>query len=292
MTPRDIGLYALTVLVWGLSWYALKAQLGVVPAEVSGFYRFLIAGAILWSLALVMRERMAFGFRDHARFAITGLFAFSLNFLCFMKAAPHLPSGMMSVVFALAAVFNIILSAAIWGQRIEPRVIAGAAIGVAGVGCLFWPEIAGAHVGAHATLALALCLGGTLSFSIGNMMMIANRRAGHSIIAVNTWGVTYGAMIFLTVSLASGHAFIIEPTALYIGAVVWLAIFATVIAFFAYQMLLESIGPARTAYQVVMYPFVALLVSTAIEGYVWSTLALVGVGLVTAGVLLVLPRRA
>ena len=45
-TPLPIPLlYAATVLVWGLSWYAMEMQL-VLPGELAIVYRFLLATAI------------------------------------------------------------------------------------------------------------------------------------------------------------------------------------------------------------------------------------------------------
>ena len=41
-------LYAITVLVWGSTWLAIEFQLGVVQPEVSIFYRYALASAILF----------------------------------------------------------------------------------------------------------------------------------------------------------------------------------------------------------------------------------------------------
>jgi hypothetical protein len=35
LAPLDYGLYATSVLAWGLSWIALHYQVGTVPPEVS-----------------------------------------------------------------------------------------------------------------------------------------------------------------------------------------------------------------------------------------------------------------
>ena len=48
-------LYAITVLVWGSTWFAITFQLGVVPVEWSLVYRFALA-AVISARALVDRE--------------------------------------------------------------------------------------------------------------------------------------------------------------------------------------------------------------------------------------------
>ena len=55
------------------------------------------------------------------------------------------------------------------------------------------------------------------------------------------------------------------------------------IGFTAYLMLVGRIGPERAAYCTVLFPIVALAVSTVFEGYQWTALAVVGLVLVVAG---------
>jgi drug/metabolite transporter (DMT)-like permease len=81
----------------------------------------------------------------------------------------------------------------------------------------------------------------------------------------------------------AGFPFAIEPSARYVGALAYLAIFGSVIGFTAYLMLVGRIGPERAAYSTVLFPIVALAVSTVFEGYQWSALAVVGLLLVVAG---------
>ena len=55
------------------------------------------------------------------------------------------------------------------------------------------------------------------------------------------------------------------------------------IGFTAYLTLVGRIGPERAAYCTVLFPIVALAVSTVFEGYRWSPLAVIGLLLVLAG---------
>ena len=55
------------------------------------------------------------------------------------------------------------------------------------------------------------------------------------------------------------------------------------IGFTAYLTLIGRIGPERAAYCTVLFPIVALAVSTVFEGYRWSLLAVVGLLLVVSG---------
>ena len=63
---------------------------------------------------------------------------------------------------------------------------------------------------------------------------------------------------------------------------------ASFVAFSVYFTLLGRIGAARTGYTTVMYPVVALLISTFAEDYRWSFLAALGLAAVLIGNVLVL----
>ena len=62
--PLDYALYAIAVLVWGLSWIALHYQVGEVAPEVSIVWRFVIAAPLMLAFAAWRGERLAFGLAD------------------------------------------------------------------------------------------------------------------------------------------------------------------------------------------------------------------------------------
>lgn len=286
----EIGLYATTLWVWGTSWIALRAQLGVVAPEVSILWRFLIAAVVMVGIVAVKREPMRFSAADHLRFAGTGLCLFSGNFTLFYYGGLTIPSGLLAVVFSLASIGNLLLGAGLLGQRIEPRVALGGVCGSIGIGLLFWPEIAGSGFDRGALTGLALCVAGTLVFCLGNMISVGIQRRRVPILAANTWGMLYGVAFLTLLSLVRGHAFIIESTASYLGALVYLAIFSSVIAFASYLTLLRRIGAARAGYATVLFPIVALAISTIFENYVWTGMAALGAILALLGNAIVLSR--
>lgn len=289
-TSYDFLLYAITVFAWSTSWIALKMQVGVVAPEVSIAYRFAIAAVVMVIWQWLYGRPMRFPLADHLRFAAQGLTTFSLNFFCFYLGGLYLASGLLSVVFSLASVFNIILGAIVFRQRIEPRVAVGALIGFAGIGFIFWPEIAGVEFDHNALIGLGFCLGGSTLFSIGNMLSTANQRRGLPVFSINAWGMIYSAIFMTGLSLVRGRTFTVEWTLPYLGGLVWLAVVSSVAAFACYLTLLGRIGAARAGYATVVFPVFALAISTVYEGYVWTTLAVVGLVAVMVGNLIILTQ--
>ncbi|MEM6381467.1 MAG: DMT family transporter [Pseudomonadota bacterium] len=288
LTASDYALFAVTCFVWGTSWLALRMQLGVVAPEVSLVWRFALAGAIVFVWAAYAGQRLRFSAREHGLCAAMGVFLFSTNFLFFYYGGLTITAGLLAVVFSLASVINFLIAILFFGQRPEPRRLAGALFGALGVGFLFWPEIVGTTFNRQAILALGLCLLGTLSFCVGNVLSARAQKKGLPLLASNAWGMLYGTLWLLVLTVAQGHPFIFEATSAYVGSLIWLAVFSSVIAFWSYLSLLGRIGGARAAYATVIFPIVALASSTVFEGYQWTIFAAVGVAFALMGNWLVL----
>lgn len=286
----DLFLFAATVLIWGTTWIALKWQLGTVEPQVSLLWRFLLASPILFAICWFTGNPIRFPAAMHLRFALIGMLLFSLNFNLFYNAGNFVVSGVLSVIFSLAAVVNIGLGAAMLGERIKPRVLLGSVLGLAGIALLFSHEITASTLGLRALTGLGLGMLGVLSFCLGNVVSGQGQREGVSVLSTTAWGSLYGAGINFVFAAAAGSTFTIEPTSRYLMALLWLAIPGTVLAFWAYLALLGRIGADRAAYTTVLSPILALLVSTAVEGYSWTALSLAGVALAVAGNVLVLSR--
>jgi drug/metabolite transporter (DMT)-like permease len=291
MNAGDFALFATVVLVWGSSWLPLKLQLGIVSPEVSGVWRFALAALIMFAWLAIARHRVRFGIYDHLRFVLLGAFLFSLNFLCAYYGGFYLTSGLLAVVFSLAAVINPLLAAVIWRTLPEPRVLSGAALGVLGVAFLFGPEIFVAEASGETAIGLALVFTATLFFCIGNMFSAAYQERGISVLSANTWCMVYGTLWFALIALLRGEPFIVEWSARYLFSILWLAIPSTVIAFAVYLTLLGRIGAGRASYSTVLVPVVALVLSTFFENYHWTLAAGFGVVLVLIGNVIVLSKR-
>ncbi|WP_373989260.1 DMT family transporter [Duganella sp. BuS-21] len=284
----NIFLYLLTVLIWGTTWIAITFQLGVTPAPVSIAYRFWIASAILMVILLVSRKPWWPPRQAWPWLFAQGIALFCLNFLCFYYASQWVTSGLEAVVFSTAPLWNAINGRIFMGRPIKPQVMAGALLGLGGIVLLFAPQMAGHWHDSHTLLGLALTLGGTLCFSCGNLLSsrMQSMNLGLTPWLTNAWAMLIGATTLGVAALALDMPFALDPSPRYLGALLYLAIPGSVIGFTAYLMLVGRIGPDRAAYSTVLFPIVALTISTFYEGYHWTAPALAGLALVLAGNLL------
>lgn len=285
-------LYLATVLIWGSSWLGIKLQLGHVAPEVSVVYRFAIAAILMLGLASVTGRGLRFPWRTHLGIAMQGVPLFSVNYLLFYVATAYLPSGLVAVVFSTIVGWNIVFGALLLGLPVRPRTVVGAAMGVAGLALVFAPDLLAIEASRATLVGLALAFAATMIASLGNIAAIRNQRAGVPILEGTAIGMAYGALFSLLVCWVRGLAFDFDPSIVYVGSLVYLTIFATVIAFWCYLTLLGRIGPDRGAYVAVMFPVVALALSTAFEDFLWTWPALAGVALVLAGNVVALAKAA
>lgn len=284
-------LFVLTVLIWGSTWLAVAMQVGPVPLLVSVFYRFALAGLIL-PLVLGLSGRLKLPpARDGVWIVAQALCLFSLNFICFYAAAGHIPSGLISVIFSLATLFNVVNARIFFGDPVTPRAMLASALGVIGLVLLFGRDLVQSHAGG-VIWGIALATLGTFLFSLGNMVSRRNSAAGLTPLMANAWGMGTGALMLLALIWATGTPIVAPPDGRYLGALLYLAVIGSVIGFTTYLMLVARLGSSRAAYATVLFPIVALALSTAFEGYRWHWTGALGLMLAMLGnVVIFAPQR-
>ncbi|MCJ8507799.1 DMT family transporter [Rhizobium lemnae] len=278
----NLLLFSSTVLIWGTTWIAIALQIGPVPVLVSVFYRFALAALILVG-ALVLSGRLKVPTLQQQPFVvIQALSLFCCNFLCFYHAAAYVPSGLISVVFSLATVYNAVNARIFFGDPIKSRALVAAALGVAGLCLLFGPDVFLA-VKPDSWKGIALSALGTLFFSFGNMASRRNSAAGLSPITANAWGMTYGSLALLFLVAVTQTPVVAPPDRIYIAALIYLSAIGSVVGFTTYLMLVSRLGSQKAAYATVLFPVVALTLSSIFEDYHWTWPGVFGLCLTLAG---------
>lgn len=285
-------LYAATVIIWGSSWLGIKYQLGLVAPEVSVVYRFWIAALLMFAGCRMAGRSLYFPWRTHVDLALQGLPLFSINYLIFYFATAYLTSGLVAVAFSTIVGMNILFGALLLGNPVRRQALLGAAMGLSGLSLVFWHELAAFDLSSDGLVGLGLALIATIFASLGNIAAVRNQRLGIPVLQGAAWGMLYGAAFSTLVVVARGLPLTFDPSPLYVGTLIYLAVFASVIAFWCYLTLLGRIGPDRASYAGVLFPVVALMLSTMFENYAWTWPALAGVALVLAGNIVMQVRPA
>lgn len=287
-----LGLYLISVLIWGSTWLAITFQFGTVPPAVSVAYRFALAGLILLAWAGIKGLRLRFSRSDHLWMALQGFLLFGVNYMCVYFAETEITSGLVAVVFSLLVILNIVGTRIFFSSPLKPATLLGAVLGISGVVLVFLPEIGrGAGKGSPA-LGVAFALGGALSASLGNIVAYRNHGRGLPVVQMNTFGMLYGALFVASCALVTRQPFLFDWSSRYLLSLAYLAVFGSIVAFGAFLVLLGRIGADRAGYVTVAIPIVALLLSGLFEGLRWHVSLGLGILLCLAGNVAVLWGRS
>ena len=286
-----ILLYAAVVLIWGSTWSAIPFQLGVVAEEVSVAYRFGLAAIVLYLFAATFRRQIRLPLRALPFVFLQGVLLFCINYFFVYYGTAYLTSGVVAVLFSSILIMNAILERLFFGRRIDTRFWVSAFIGMTGISLIFWPEINDLSLTDKSVRGGALIIFSTLVASFGNMAAVVNTNTGLPVVAVNAHAMAFAAVLALVIAAVLGREFNFLMRADYVLSLAYLSIFGSAVAFGCYLALLHRIGASRASYCSVLFPVVALLISTFLEGYRWTTLAIVGMLLALAGNWLILSQR-
>jgi drug/metabolite transporter (DMT)-like permease len=284
----NLALYSTAVLVWGSTWLIINYQLGEVAPEVSVTYRYAIAAGLLFLWSMFRGIRLKYGLHAHLRFFLLGVLLFSFNYIATYSAQQYISSALNAVAFSTMMWMNVVNSRIFLGTRIEPRLWFGAALGMAGIVTLFWPQISSISLNDGVLLGAGLSLSGAFMASLGNIASRKTQAEGLPILQSNAWGMFYGALITAAVSWRREIPFNFDWSVSYVSSLLYLAIFGSIVAFGAYLKLVGRIGPHKAGYVVVMFPVVAVVMSYFLEGLQLNASILAGIALVLLGNLIIL----
>lgn len=290
---NNITLYGITVLIWGSTWFAINFQLGNVAPEASVVYRYLLASLTIFIYCFVKKQSLKFSLKQHGQLFLFGSCLFGTNYFFLYTAQQSINSALACIAFSTLLIMNIVNARLFFGTKIAPTVYIGGLLGLTGIIILFLPQASELSFSDTTVIGFTLCLLGTLSASFGNMLSIKNQQDGFKIMPANAWAMGYGALFMTIILLVQGKEFSFDWSAEYIISLFYLSIFGSVIAFACYLSLLTKIGAHKASYANILFPAVAVLISTLFENFEWTTYTVLGFSAIMLGnlVLLIKPKK-
>jgi drug/metabolite transporter (DMT)-like permease len=277
-------LYALVVVIWGTTWIAITLQQkSGISVSVAVFWRFFISAMVLFTFVSLSRKLQKLAAPDHLFCMLQACCIFGFNFVCFYYAVQYISSGLEAVIFSMAVIFNTLNAKLFFAQQVSTRFYPAALFGVLGIIALFWHDVVRTTLNNHTLIGIGLCILGTYGFSLGNMISTRHQKHGLDIFTTNAYAMLYGALLMALISWFKQDDFFPSMQFSAVSALLYLAIFGSVIGFTAYFYLVGRIGAAKAAYSTLLFPLVALVISTLWEGYQWHFNAVIGVILILCG---------
>lgn len=278
MSPRDAALAAMTSVIWGLGFVAAKLGLESFSAPQLTALRFLLASLFVF---VVPAPRIGWW-----ALVLIGLTLFTGQFLLlFLSLTLGMPPGLASITQQTQAFFTVLLAALFLGDVPTRKQSAGMTIAFGGLGLI------AVTTGPDLDLAtLALALGGALSWAIGNVLVKCSQRA--SIFSLVVWASLVPPLPALILSALDGRSASLASALGHaswwsLGAVVYLGLVATVIAYATWGDLLRRYPAGAVAPFALLAPCVGVVASAAVFGEVFSPTRSAGMALILAGLAVV-----
>ena len=281
--------FMLCALIWGSTWHAINFQIDHGNPSYAVAIRFLLAGVLLAIFVWLRGLPVRYSPKQHLLFALAGVFLYTLDYSFLYAAQQHIMGALLAVLSTSVIYFNVILRRVILGKPVRREVVLGASLGLIGISAIFYPELTRMTIADSLWLGLLLALGSFLSASIGNIIS-EELLDNVPVVVFNCFSMCYGSVIILLGLWVLGIPWQWPQQSDFYVALVYLAVFGSIVAFGCYMLLVQRMGSDKAAYVVLVYPVIALLIATVFEGYVWSVTAIAGVGLIIAGNYLALAK--
>ncbi|WP_339899177.1 DMT family transporter [Paraglaciecola polaris] len=277
------ALFSIVALIWGTTWIAITYQLGETNPILSVAVRFALAAVILGGFCVLRGLSLRLPKHLQIKMAAAGLCLYGFEYSLLYLSQQYIVSALVALMSSGMIYVNVVLRRVILKKPIRMEVVIGAAFGMLGIGLIFYPEFA--HIKADTLLVfgIALALASFLFAGLGNVLSERILDYGTPVIQMNFWAMSYGTLGIFCFALVSDVQWVLPTRWEYYLALTYLTVFGSVIAFGAYMKLIRQMGSDKTAYVVLVYPIVALSVSTVFEGYQWYLISLLGVVFVLLG---------
>lgn len=278
MSPKDLLLALLVIVVWGMNFVVIKVGLHGMPPMLMGALRFMLAAfpAILFVRRpqVPLRWMLAYGMTISL-----GQFAF-----LFYAMYVGMPAGLASLVLQSQAFFTLFFAALFLGERLRGSNLFGLLVAASGL------VLIGLQGGQAVTLAgFALTIAAASMWALGN---VVTRKLGKvNLVGLVVWGSLIPPLPFLALSLwLEGPALIIQSlrTLSLDSALVlaYLAFGATLLGYGLWSRLLSRYPASQVAPFSLLVPVVGISSSALLLGERLGSLQVVGAALVMAGLLI------
>ena len=273
-------------LVWGSTYLAIRFAVETIPPFLTVGVRQFTAGSILLLWCLIRGQRPTWQ-QWRASFII-GVFFFVLGHGTLHWAEQRVPSGLCAIIIASEPIWIFLSSAAAERRwRMNATLATGLVLGLVGVGLLFQGDTLRSAPGV--LFAAVAVLVGAIAWSFGVVYSRRSHLSGNPVLLSGMSLVSGGTML-LGISAVSGEwtrvSFAaIAPRSLW--ALAYLIVFGSIVAFTAYNWLLERYSPTLVATHTYVNPVVAVLLGWWLAGEKVTLSMGVAAAMILAAILLV-----
>ena len=280
-------IYTILCLIWGSTWLAIKIGLEDSPPFWSAGIRFVIAGAIIILVNRFRNLEYPKGFKETALVALPGLFMYGLSYILIYRAEVYISSSLTAFLFAsfpfFVAGFSIVM---LREERLNVLGWTGLVIGFLGIIFVFYDSLVRSHIIFWGVVMAVL---GAAAAAFGPVYIRAYLRKYHVAVLAEIQMLAGAAMIVII-------ALIFEPISAFkitfnsVAALLYLAVFGSVVAFLGYYWLLKKMEVIKVAQIAFITPFVAFALGYFVRYETFNLFTIIGSLLIMIGVIMVIRK--
>ncbi|KPW40474.1 Multidrug transporter [Pseudomonas coronafaciens pv. atropurpurea] len=258
VSPLLIGAFLALYLIWGSTYLMIRIGVESWPPLMMAGVRFLIAGSLMYGFLRFRGVPAPTWAEWKAAFVIGFLLLACGNGGVTLAEHAGVASGVAALAVATMPLFTLVFGL-FWGNRTTSLEWAGIVLGLIGIGLLnLGSNLQASPYGAAVVIfaAAAWAFGSVLSKHLplpkGPMASAAEM-------------ITAGAVLLIGSTL-SGERLAHMPTAAGWGALLYLVVFGSIVAFSAYMYLLKNVRPAAATSYAYVNPAVAVMLGVLFAG--------------------------
>src|SRR5918994_1814390 len=251
--------------IWGSTWLAIKLGLQDLPPLTFAGIRFATATLLLGVIVVARGFHLPTGRQDWTLLLYTGFLSITVNYALVFWGEQYISSGLAALLSATVPLFGLPLAHRyLTSEPLTSRKLGGVLLGLAGIGVVFSGELGAS--GSHALWASGgIVLAALATAQAGVLVKARGTHIEPSVLA----GVQMaGGCIPLLVGgiLLEGSPFDFDWTPLALGALAYLTVLGSVIAFLMYYWLIRHTAVSGVLMVPLVTPLVAVLVGVLFGG--------------------------
>jgi drug/metabolite transporter (DMT)-like permease len=268
-----------TYFIWGSTYLAIRFGIESFPPFLMGGVRFTVAGIVLFAVMRYLGAAMP-SKQEWLGASVVGLLlpALGNGTVCYVQQT--VSSSVAALSIATAPIWMAIFSS-IWGHKITPKEWLGIAIGLVGIVLL---NLGGSFDGDLMSAFLLIFAAASWSFGSvwGKHLAMPEGLMGAACQMLT------GGLVLLIVSAYAGESWPAEVSARSWGALLFLIVLGSLIAYSAYQYLLKTVRPLVASSNTFINPLVAFAVGVWFAAEHVTMTEMIALGVILVGVFLVL----
>jgi len=280
---RNVGVFLALSAIWGLSFPAISAGLDSIPPLLFAAARFLIGGTLLLAYLVATgadwRPRTR---ADVAAISVAGAFVIGIGNGLLFVGQLSVPGGIASILYGLIPILTTGFAAALLpSEPITPKRLVGVATGLLGVGVIARPDPS--NLFAAEVVGIGFVVGAAVSVAFGSVLL---RRYSPTlgIGTMTAWAMLAGGgLLYMGGVLLGERLADTTPTVVGVASVLYLAVFASAVAYVIYFVLLEELGALEINLVSYVVPVFATAGGIALLGEELSAGMIGGFVLIAAG---------